>query len=125
MNITRNFMILGTVFLIIGLFIGMYMGGSGDHSLAASHAHINLIGFVLSVLFALSYRAFPAMAEGLVPKVHFWAHAVGAVVLNVLLFLLLSGSITDAAMVPLAPISEILVTIGVLAFGYQVLRHAR
>ena len=33
--------------------------------------------------------------------------------------------VPDAAMVPLAPISEILVTIGVLAFGYQVLRHAR
>ena len=54
MNVSRNFLIVGSAFLIVGLVIGMYMGGSGDHSLAASHAHINLLGFVLSVLFALT-----------------------------------------------------------------------
>ncbi|QMU56804.1 MAG: TonB-dependent receptor [Boseongicola sp.] len=115
---------MGTVFLVIGLFIGMYMGGSGDHSLAASHAHINLLGFVLSVVFALTYKSFPAMAEGRLASIHFWAHAAGAVVLNVMLFLLLSDSISEAAMVPLAPISELLVLIGVLIFGWNVLKHA-
>ena len=51
MNVSRNFMLLGSAFLILGVVIGMYMGGSGDHSLAASHAHINLLGFVLSAVF--------------------------------------------------------------------------
>ena len=125
MNIPRNFMLLGAAFLIIGIVMGMYMGGSGDHSLAVSHAHINLLGFVLSAVFALAYKCYPAMAETRWASIHFWTHLVGAIVLNLLLFLLLLQIISDAAMVPLAPISELLVLIGVLAFSWNVLQHAR
>ena len=124
MNVSRNFMLLGSAFLIIGIVIGMYMGGSGDHSLALSHAHINLLGFVLSVVFALTYKAYPAMAEGRLASIHFWLHLVGAVMVNLLLFLMLSKVITEAAMVPLAPISEFLVLLGVLTFGWNVLKNA-
>ncbi len=124
MNISRNFLLFGSVFLIIGLILGMYMGGSGDHSMAASHAHINLVGFVLSVVFALTYKAFPAMSEGRLGSIHFWCHAVGAAGLNVMLFLMLSGSISAEAMVPLAPMTEMLVTIGVAIFAWNVWQKA-
>ncbi|MBT8459333.1 MAG: hypothetical protein KJN60_06685 [Boseongicola sp.] len=125
MNVSRNFLLLGSAFLILGLVIGMYMGGSGDHSLAASHAHINLLGFVLSAVFALTYKAYPAMLEGRLANIHFWLHLVGAIILNVLLFLMLTKTISEAAMVPLAPISELLVLLGVLTFGWNVLKNAR
>ncbi len=118
-------MLLGAAFLIIGIVMGMYMGGSGDHSLAVSHAHINLLGFVLSAVFALTYKCYPAMADTRLASVHFWAHLVGATLLNLLLFLLLLQVISDAAMVPLAPISEFLVLAGVLAFSWNVFQHAR
>ena len=118
-------MLLGSAFLVVGIVIGMYMGGSGDHSLAASHAHINLLGFVLSAVFALTYKAYPAMTDGRLAAIHFWLHLVGALLLNVLLFLMLAQMITEAAMVPLAPISELLVLLGVLVFGWNVLRNAR
>lgn len=124
MNIPRNFMLLGTIFLVIGIVMGMYMGGSGDHTLAASHAHINLLGFVLSAIFALTYKTFPVMADSGLARVHFWMHFVGAVVLNLLLFLLLLQVISDAAMLPLAPISEFLILLGVVIFGWNVLKHA-
>lgn len=125
MNIPRNFMLLGAAFLIIGIVMGMYMGGSGDHSLAVSHAHINLLGFALSAIFALTYKAFPAMADSRLASAHFWMHLVGAVMVNLLVFLLLLQIISDAAMVPLAPISELLVLLGVLAFGWNVFQRAR
>jgi hypothetical protein len=32
------------------------MGDSGDHSLMPVHAHINLLGFTLIVLFAMVYQ---------------------------------------------------------------------
>jgi hypothetical protein len=125
MNISRNFMLLGSAFLIVGIVIGMYMGGSGDHSLALSHAHINLLGFVLSAVFALTYKAYPAMAEGRLASAHFWLHFVGAIMVNLMVFLLLAEIITEAGMVPLAPISEFLVLLGVLAFGWNVLQNAK
>jgi hypothetical protein len=103
----------------------MYMGGSGDHSLAASHAHINLLGFVLSVVFALTYKAYPNMTDGRLASAHFWLHMIGAIVLNILLFLMQAEVISEAAMVPLAPISELCVLLGVLVFGWNVLRNAK
>ena len=124
MNVSRNFMLLASAFLIIGIAMGMYMGGSGDHSLALSHAHINLLGFALSAIFALTYKAYPQMANGRLARIHFWLHLSGAILVNLLVFLLLAQIITEAAMVPMAPISELLVLIGVIIFGWNVLRNA-
>lgn len=124
MNVVRNFLLLGSVFLIIGLFIGMYMGGSGDHTLAPSHAHINLVGFVITMIFALTYKAFPAMLEGRLAGIHFWCHLVGAVGLNIMLFMLMAGMIGPESMAPIAPITELLVTIGVAIFAWNIFRHA-
>lgn len=124
MNVSRNFLLLGSAFLILGIVMGMYMGGSGDHSLAISHAHINLLGFVLSAVFALTYKAYPAMAGGRLASIHFWLHCGGAVIVNFLVFLLLTQIITEAAMVPIAPVSEFLVLLGVLAFGWNVPQNA-
>jgi hypothetical protein len=124
MNVSRNFMLLGSAFLIVGIVLGMYMGGSGDHSLAISHSHINLLGFVLSAVFALTYKAYPAMAAERLASAHFWLHFVGAVMVNLLVFLLLAQIITEAAMVPFAPISEFLVLLGVLAFSWNVVKNA-
>ena len=62
MNVSRSFMLVGTLFLIAGIPIGMYMGASGDMALAPLHAHINLLGFVLMMVFGLIYRG-PRAAE--------------------------------------------------------------
>ena len=45
MDISRGFLVMGACYLLVGVLFGMYMGGSGDHSLAPVHAHINLLGF--------------------------------------------------------------------------------
>ena len=86
--VSRNFLIAGSGFLVIGLAIGMYMGASGDHRLGASHAHLNLVGFVSSAVFGLVYKAYPAMAAGVLATLHFWLHVLGALLLNLMLFLL-------------------------------------
>lgn len=124
MNVSRNFLLLGSAFIILGIVMGMYMGGPGDHSLAISHAHINLLGFALSAIFGLTYKAFPAMTNGRLASVHFWLHLVGAGMVNLLVFLMLAQIISEAAMVPLAPISELLVLLGVLVFGWNVFKNA-
>ena len=124
MNVSRNFLVLASLFLIVGITIGSYMGGSGDHTLAVSHAHINLLGFTLSAIFALTYKAFPAMADSRLASLHFWLHAVGAVVLNTMLFLMLAGMVTEAAMFPIAPITELLVLLGTIIFAWNVFSNA-
>jgi hypothetical protein len=50
-------------------------------------------------------------------------HQAGALILLIMLFLLLSGRITEAQMPPLAPLAEGLVWLGTLGFVINVWRN--
>lgn len=125
MNVSRNFILVGAVYLVLGIVLGMYMGASGNHGPSVAHAHINLLGFTLMMIFGLTYKIFPTMGAGMVAVVHFWLHLVGSVVLLVMLFLLTTGQLQEAQMAPLAPLAELLVLLGVLAFLWNVVRYAK
>ncbi|MBD3677527.1 MAG: TonB-dependent receptor [Rhodobacteraceae bacterium] len=125
MNVSRNFLLVGSLFLILGILIGMYMGGSGEHTLAPAHAHINLLGFVLSVLFALVYRSYADMGASKLATYHFWLHVVGTAILIVMLLMLLTGKITEAGMAPMAPLAELAVLIGVILFLVNLWKNAK
>jgi len=124
MNVSRNFLVIGSLYLLIGILIGMYMGASQDHTMAPAHAHINLLGFTLMTVFGLAYRVFPALDGSMLARAHFWLHQVGALILLVMLFLLFSGRITEAAMMPLAPIAEVVVLLGTAIFAWNVYKNA-
>lgn len=123
MNVSRNFVLSGTVFLVIGIGFGMHMGASGDHAFAPLHAHLNLLGFVLPMIFAVVYRVFPATGESRLAMYHFWLHIAGGVILLVMLFLLLSGRIEESGMVPFAPLAEVLVLAGTVMFLWNAYKN--
>lgn len=125
MNISRSFIGIGILYLLLGMGFGMYMSGKADFTLAPLHAHINLVGFVLMCVFGLIYRQFPAMAEATLGRVHFWLYQIGAVILLVMLYLYLSGRITEAGMVPLAPLAEGAIWVSVAVFGFNFLKNGR
>lgn len=124
MNISRNFLVIGSCYLLIGILLGMYMGGSGDHSMAPVHAHINLLGFTLMAVFACVYKLFPAMAGGKLATIHFWMHQIGALILIIMLFMLFTGNISEAGMAPVAPLAEALVLISVGVFAFNAFKNA-
>lgn len=125
MNVSRGFLVLGSVYLLVGIGLGSYMGGSGDHSLAPVHAHINLLGFTLMTIFGLAYRLLPGLDTGWMPKAHFWLHQAGALVLLVGLFLLMSGRVDGAAIGPIFPFAEIAVLIGALLWAVNLFNKTR
>ena len=125
MNVTRYFILAGGLFLLLGIVLGMHMAASGNHATAPVHAHINLLGFTLMTVFGLVYKLFPTMAEGRLAVVHFWLHLVGSLALLVMLFMLTTGRITEAGMVPVAPIAEVLVLLGTLVFLWNAFRNVR
>ena len=125
MTVSRGFLVIGSIYLIIGVLLGMHMGASGDHSMAPAHAHINLVGFTLMILFGLAYDRFAEAGASRLARGHFWLHQAGAIVLSVMLVLLFSGRITEEAMFPLAPLAEVALLVGVLCFAVNMWRHAR
>lgn len=124
MSISRGFIVIGAVYLVVGIVFGAYMGGSGDHTLAPVHAHINLLGFTLMTVFGIGYRLIPGLAEGLLPKLHFWLHQVGALGLLVGLFLMMSGRVAEASIGPIFPVLEGAILLGAVLWLVGVVRHA-
>lgn len=125
MNISRMFLLIGTLYLLVGIGFGMYMGGSGDHTLAPLHAHINLLGFTLMTLFGLGYRVIPGLADSALAKGHFWLHQIGALVLLIGLFLLMTARVAETTIGPVFPVAELAIWLGVLAWAVNLYRVAR
>ena len=124
MSISRGFIVMGAVYLVVGIVFGAYMGGSGDHTLAPVHAHINLLGFTLMTVFGLGYRMIPGLADGLLPKLHFWLHQLGALLLLLGLFLMMTGRVAEATIGPVFPVLEGAILLGAVLWLVNVLRHA-
>jgi hypothetical protein len=71
---------ISTLILLCGLVFGIIMGIRQDFSLAAAHAHLNLVGFVLMFLVGLYYRVVPAAGAGGLAKIQAGLHITGAIV---------------------------------------------
>ncbi len=124
MNVARGFLLIGILYLLVGMGLGMYMGPTEDFRLAPVHAHINLVGFTLMTVFAVVYKVFPALADNGFARLHFWLHQVGALVMVGGLFLMLGEFVAGATIGPVLSIGEVAMVLGTLIFGWNVLKNA-
>lgn len=117
MNLSRWYLRLSVIYIVLGVTLGNVMGATGDHSLHPVHAHINLLGWVGMSIFAFFYRAFPAAAMGKLARVQFWIYVPGTVVQMVTLTLLIRG---NAEMEKILGPASMLVGVTFLLFAIQV-----
>jgi len=125
MNISRNFILAGVAYLLVGISFGIYMGSSGDHSYAPLHAHINLLGFTLITVFGVLYRVFPETGLSSLARAHFWLHLVGSILMLGTLFLWFSKRIGEEAMFPVMPIAEVMIFVGIVLYAYNVFKNLK
>jgi hypothetical protein len=70
---------VGSLLLLVGMLAGIAMGIQQDFTLAPAHAHLNLIGGVLLLVFGLYYRLVPAAGSSGLAKLQGSLHIVGAI----------------------------------------------
>ena len=70
------FLRTGIVFLLIGMGLGAYMGGTHDFTQMPTHAHINLVGGVWLFLAGLFYNAHPSLSRRAI-MIHYLIAVVG------------------------------------------------
>jgi hypothetical protein len=70
---------IGAVILLVGMLAGITMGIQQDFTLAPAHAHLNLVGGVLLLLFGLYYRLVPAAENNPLAKLQGSLHIAGAI----------------------------------------------
>jgi hypothetical protein len=66
--------------VLVGMGAGIFMGITGDYTLAPAHAHNNLLGWVSMAIFGLYYALVPDVASKRLPTVHFWLALIANIV---------------------------------------------
>jgi hypothetical protein len=91
-GVARNFFTLAIIFSILGMMLGLSMAMSHDHAQMPTHAHIMVLGWVMSSIFAFFYHLVPAARSSRLATVHFWLSALSSIGLVIGLFLLYGGN---------------------------------
>ena len=114
MKMDRLYILTGFLWLIAGMTFGIYLGITDQLQFSNSHAHANLLGFVISVLFGLIHRNWPRLKESSLALPQFALFETGVLVLVAGKYDIDSGG--GGA---LAPPGSILVVLGTLVMFWM------
>jgi hypothetical protein len=85
------YVVLGALWLVVGMTLGIVMGASGNFQYMPLHAHINLVGFACHSLFGLVYRQWPAMKASGLAAFQFWIFVLATPITLLGLYFTLNG----------------------------------
>ena len=122
MKFDKGFLICGLLFGVAGLVLGIYMAASQNHAQFVTHAHTLLIGFVLSLIYAVIHRLWLDRPQRTIATVQFLLHQTAAVVVSVGLFLAFGGYFPIGRLEPILGAASIGVLVALLLMLYMVLR---
>lgn len=72
---------IAVIYLLIGVLFGMFMHITLQLQWKATHAHINLVGWLTTAVFGIIYTIYPRMGNSKLSVVHFWIHNIGLPIL--------------------------------------------
>lgn len=68
---------IAVVYFFIGVIFGLYMHFTVELQYAATHAHINVVGWLTTGLIGIIYSVYPQAGNSLMGKIHFWLYNIG------------------------------------------------
>jgi len=85
------YVVIGALWLLIGMTLGIVMGASENLKFTPLHAHINLVGFACHSVFGLVYRNWPAMKASSLAPLQFCIFVLATPITLLGLYFTLSG----------------------------------
>ena len=125
MNLDKRFLIWGLSFAAVGLSLGIYMAATHNHGQLVTHAHILLIGFVLSFVYGIIHRLWLENPNRAIANVQFVVHQAAAVTISVGLFLLYGNMVSEPTLGPILGVASAGVLLGMLLMLYMAVRFAK
>ncbi|MGV3740792.1 MAG: hypothetical protein ACO1NO_00600 [Burkholderiaceae bacterium] len=122
MSMDRKYLIAALAYAVIGMALGIHMAASHNHVQHVTHAHILLIGFVVSFVYGIIHKLWLVQAGAGLAKIQFAIHQLGAIVLLVGLFLLYGNFIPEPTLGPIMGIASVCILIGMLLMMVLVLK---
>jgi hypothetical protein len=113
------FITLGFVLVIAGMCFGVWIGLNEEFIFAGTHAHLNLLGFVTSVLYGLIHAAYPKLAGSRLAWPQCITHFVG-----VLVFVPGIAIVVTTGEPLVVAVGSTVVLLAALMFLFMYVRHA-
>ena len=120
----RKYIVSALIYGLAGLILGLYMAASHNHGQLVTHAHIMLVGFVVSFIYAVIHKLWLDNPKELMAKAQFYIHQLGTFGMVVALFLLYGGFMQGDLLAPVAALSSILVLIAFILMIWMYLRNS-
>lgn len=122
MNMDRKHLLVAFGWGILGFILGIYMAASKDHSHFVTHAHIMLVGFVVSFIYAACHKLWLSQASGSLASMQYYIHLLASIVLNVGLFLLYAQWVQEEILGPILGISSIAILVSFVMMKVMLIR---
>jgi len=88
----RNFFTMAVIYSLVGMSLGLHMAMSQDHGQLPTHAHIMVLGWLMSAVFAIFYHLVPAAGASRLATLHFWLAALSSLGMFIGLFVFYGGN---------------------------------
>jgi hypothetical protein len=122
MNLDRRYLVWSLCYAVAGMVLGIYMAASQNHSELVTHAHVLLIGFVVSFLYGLIHKLWLRPPPRALANLQFVVHQAAALTVSVGLFLIYGNYVPAASAEPIPAVGSVGVLLGMLLMLYMVLK---
>jgi hypothetical protein len=107
MRYDRKYLVWALSYAVTGMCLGIFMAASHNHAQHVTHAHIMLVGFVVSLIYGVIHRLWLGECSATLARVQFIAHHAGAIAMFTGLLLLYGGVMAEARVEPLLSAASI------------------
>jgi len=104
----RKFLLIGFGYAILGMLLGIFMAASQNHVQHVTHAHIMLLGFVVSFIYAVCHKLWLHNPSTTLVIIQYYLHLVGSLIIVAGLFLLYGGYVSLAVLDPILAVGSIM-----------------
>lgn len=84
----KKYVLTALVYALVGLVLGIYMAATKNHSQLVTHAHVMLLGFVVSFIYGVCLKLWIKNSSSKLAILQFILHQIGTFILLTGLFLL-------------------------------------
>jgi len=122
MGFDKKYLVWSLAYVVAGMALGIFMAASHDHAQHVTHAHILLVGFVVSFIYAVIHKLWLGEQTSLLARVQLIAHQAGALTMFSGLFLLYGSIIPPESIEPVLALSSIVVLAAALLMIFMTLK---
>jgi hypothetical protein len=122
MGFDKKYLVWSLAYVAAGMALGIFMAASHDHAQHVTHAHILLVGFVVSFIYAVIHKLWLGEQTSLLARVQLIAHQAGALTMFSGLFLLYGSIVAPESIEPVLALSSIVVLAAALLMIFMTLK---